>query len=61
VRERDAGKREKMYMDLQKEVMDQGPIMIMFQHTVQLATRANVKGYVMGSSSDVVYYNLTTK
>jgi hypothetical protein len=25
VRERDAGKREKMYMDLQKEVMDQGP------------------------------------
>jgi peptide/nickel transport system substrate-binding protein len=61
VRERDAGKREQMYKDLQKEVMDQGPIMIMFQDTVQLATRANVKGYVMGSSSDVVYYNLTTK
>jgi peptide/nickel transport system substrate-binding protein len=61
VRERDADKRKQMYLDLQKDVMDQGPIMIMFQDTVQLATRANVKGYVMGSSSDVVYYNLTTK
>ena len=61
VRERDADKRKEMYLGLQKDVMDQGPIMIMFQDTVQLATRANVKGYVMGSSSDVVYYNLTTK
>ena len=61
VRERDADKRKQMYLDLQKDVMDQGPIMIMFQDAVQLATRANVKGYVMGSSSDVVYYNLTTK
>lgn len=61
VRERDADKRKQMYLDLQKDVMDQGPIMIMFQDTVQLATRANIKGYVMGSSSDVVYYNLTTK
>lgn len=61
VRERDADKRKQMYLDLQKDVMDQGPIMIMFQDAVQLATRANIKGYVMGSSSDVVYYNLTTK
>ena len=61
VRERDADKRKQMYLDLQKDVMDQGPIMIMFQDAVQLATRANVKGYMMGSSSDVVYYNLTTK
>jgi peptide/nickel transport system substrate-binding protein len=61
VRERDAGKREQMYKDLQKKVMDEGPFMIMFQDTVQLATRANVKGFVMGASSDVVYYNLTTK
>jgi peptide/nickel transport system substrate-binding protein len=61
VRERDADKRKQMYLDLQKDVMDQGPIMIMFQDTVQLATRANVKGYIMGASSDVDYYNLTTK
>jgi peptide/nickel transport system substrate-binding protein len=61
VRERDTAKREMMYKDLQRKVMDEGPFMIMFQDTVQLATRANVKGYVMGASSDVVYYNLTTK
>jgi peptide/nickel transport system substrate-binding protein len=61
VRERDEGKREQMYKDLQKKVMDEGPFMIMFQDTIQLATRANVKGFVMGPSSDVVYYNLTTK
>jgi peptide/nickel transport system substrate-binding protein len=61
VRERDAGKREQMYKDLQKKVMDEGPFIIMFQDTVQLATRANVKNFVMGASSDVVYYNLTTK
>jgi peptide/nickel transport system substrate-binding protein len=61
VRERDEGKREQMYKDLQKKVMDEGPFMIMFQDTIQLAMRANVKGFVMGPSSDVVYYNLTTK
>ena len=61
VREKDAGKREQDYKDLQKLVMHEGPFVIMFQDTVQLAARASVKGYVMGSSSDVVYYNLTTK
>jgi peptide/nickel transport system substrate-binding protein len=61
VRERDEGKREQMYKDLQKKVMDEGPFIIMFQDTIQLAMRANVKGFVMGPSSDVVYYNLTTK
>lgn len=61
VRERDAGKREQMYKDLQRKVMDEGPFVIMFQETNQLAARANVKGFVMGPSSDVVYYNLTTK
>jgi peptide/nickel transport system substrate-binding protein len=61
VRERDAGKREQMYKDLQKKVMDEGPFIIMFQDTQQLATRVNVKNFVMGPSSDVVFYNLTTK
>ena len=61
VRERDAAKREQMYKDLQKKVMDEGPYIIMFQSTSQLAQRANVKGFVMGPSSDVTYYNLTTK
>ncbi len=61
VRERDSAKREQMYKDLQKKVMDEGPFIIMFQDTSQLAMRANIKGFVMGPSSDVVYYNLTTK
>ena len=61
VRERDEGKREQMDKDLQLKVMDEGPFIIMFQDTTQLATRANVKNFVMGSSSDLVYYNLTTK
>jgi peptide/nickel transport system substrate-binding protein len=61
VRERDATKREQDYKDLQKKVMDEGPFIIMFQDTQQLASRANVKNFVMGPSSDVVYYNLTTK
>ena len=61
VRERDAGKREQMYKDLQKQVMDEGAFMIMFQETKQVAERANVKNFVMGPSADVVYYNLTTK
>jgi peptide/nickel transport system substrate-binding protein len=61
VRERDMTKREQMYKDLQKKVMDEGPFIIMFQETKQLAERANVKGFVMGPSADVTYYNLTTK
>ena len=61
VRERDEGKREQMYKDLQKQVMVEGAFMIMFQETKQVAERANVKNFVMGPSADVVYYNLTTK
>ena len=61
MRERDQAKREKDYKVLQKKVMDEGPFIIMFQDTQQLATRSNVKHFVMGPSSDVVYYNLTTK
>jgi peptide/nickel transport system substrate-binding protein len=61
VRERDAVKREQMYKDLQKKVMDEGAFIIMFQETKQLAERSNVKNFVMGASADVVYYNLTTK
>ena len=61
VRERDPAKREQMYKDLQRKVMEEGPFIIMFQETKQLARRSNVKNFVMGSSSDVIYYNLTTK
>lgn len=61
VRERDEAKREQMYKDLQRKVMDEGPFIIMFQDTKQLAQRSNVKNFVMGPSADVIYYNLATK
>jgi peptide/nickel transport system substrate-binding protein len=61
VRERDEAKRKQMYLDEQKAVLDTGPYAIMFQETKQVATRANVKGFIFGPSADVVYYNLTTK
>ena len=61
VKERDMGKREAMYKALQKKHMDEGPFIIMFQETKRVTLRANVKGFVMGPSSDVNYYNLTTK
>ena len=61
VRERDMGKREQMYKDLQQKVMADGPFIIMFQETNRITERSNIKSFVMGPSSDVIYYNLTTK
>ena len=59
--EADPAKREAAYIQLQKDVLDRGAFAIMFQSISQRADRANVKGYVQGSSADVTYYNLTTK
>lgn len=59
--ERDTAKREQMYKDLQAKVMDEGPFIIMFQEIKQVAERANVKDFVMGPTSDVVFYRLVTK
>jgi peptide/nickel transport system substrate-binding protein len=61
VRERDAAKREQDYIDLQRKVMEEGPFIIMFQETKQVAMRANVHNFVIGPTSDVVFYRLTTK
>ena len=60
-KEVDVDKRMQDYIDLQKAVLDQGAFIIMFQQISQRADRANVKGYVQGSSADEAYYNLTTK
>jgi peptide/nickel transport system substrate-binding protein len=59
--ERDETTRMNDYIELQKQLLDVGPYIIMFQSTGQRAERAGVEGFVQGSSSDVVYYNLTTK
>lgn len=60
-KEPDEGKREAAYIQLQKDLLDRGTYAIMFQSISQRADRSNIKGYVQGSSSDVTYYNLTTK
>lgn len=59
--EADEAKRKDDYIELQKKVLDAGPYIIMFQSISQRADRANVKGFVQGSSADVTYYNLATK
>jgi len=59
--ERNEDKRKQDYIDLQKQILDQGPYIIMFQSTSQRADRANVQGFIQGPSADVTYYNLTTK
>jgi peptide/nickel transport system substrate-binding protein len=59
--EPDMAKREAMYIDLQKQVQENSPIVIMFQATYQVAMGQNVNGYVNGTSSDYVYYRLVTK
>jgi len=59
--EPDQAKRNEMYIDLQKQVQENSPIVIMFQATLQIAMADNVEGYVNGSNSDFVYYRLVTK
>lgn len=59
--EADQDKRNAMYVDLQKKVQAESPIIIMFQAALQIAMASNVDGYVNGSNSDFVYYRLVTK
>jgi peptide/nickel transport system substrate-binding protein len=59
--EADQDTRNEMYVELQKQVQAESPIVIMFQAQSQIAMGANVEGYVNGSNSDFVYYNLVTK
>ena len=56
VEERDAGKRAAMYQELQKEVLETSPFVIMFQQTEVIAERSNVQGLVWGPSFDSNYY-----
>jgi peptide/nickel transport system substrate-binding protein len=60
-RERDPEKRKEMYLDLQLMLQEDGPFVIMFQSTEQVAHYQNVKGFVSGPTYDTVYYRLVTK
>jgi peptide/nickel transport system substrate-binding protein len=59
--EPDMDKRNEIYLDLQKQVQAEGPIIIMFQAALNIGMAKNVEGYVNGSNSDFVYYRLVTK
>lgn len=48
--EPDAAKRAEMYIEEQKEVMANGPFVVMFQQTENVALRKNVKGFIVGPS-----------
>ncbi|MCL6706438.1 ABC transporter substrate-binding protein [Pseudomonas sp. R2.Fl] len=50
--EKDTAKREAMYKELQKEVLDNGPFVIMWQETEVAAYRASVSGYKLGPTFD---------
>jgi peptide/nickel transport system substrate-binding protein len=52
VLETDAGKRAKMYEELQRAVLEQGPYISMFQQIEVMAVRKNVEGIVIGPSFD---------
>ena len=59
--ELDPVKREQLYLDLQKRLQTEGPFVILFQQSEQVARRTNVEGFVSGSNFDQVYYRNVTK
>lgn len=59
--EPDTAKRVAMYHDLQKKVLEEGPFLILFQPTFQIAEQARVHGFIAGITSDLTYYRKVTK
>jgi peptide/nickel transport system substrate-binding protein len=59
--EPDADKRLEMYLELQRRVQENSPIVIMFQAAYLVAMAEDVTGYVNGATSDFVFYRLVEK
>jgi len=59
--ESDPVKRNGIYIDLQKKVQANSPIVVMFQAQKQVAMSPKVEGYINGANSDFVYYRLVKK
>ena len=57
----DPDKRKAMYEELQKQVTDEGPFIIMFQPATQVASRVNVQGYKPGIIEDEFFFRTITK
>lgn len=61
VLENDAGKRVEMYHELQAQVLERGPFVLMFQQILQNALRENVTGLNTGGPITAAYYWTVTK
>jgi peptide/nickel transport system substrate-binding protein len=59
--EKDGAKRTQMYIDLQKQAMEESPYVIMFQQNETAALRKNVDGFVMGPTFDLNLYKNIVK
>lgn len=59
--EPDPAARLDQYVELQRRVQADSPIVIMFQASYQVAMNDSVTGYVNGATSDFVYYRLVEK
>lgn len=59
--EMDPAKRRQLYLQLQERLQTEGPYVVMFQQSEQVARRRNVRGFVAGSNFDQVYYRNVTK
>ena len=60
-REKDSTKREADYIFLQKQLLSDSPYLFMFEPIYAIASRKNVKDFVVGPYWDLVFYRLVSK
>lgn len=59
--EKDGAKRAQMYVDLQKQALEDSPYIILFQQVENAAILNNVKGFVIGPTFDLNLYSNVVK
>lgn len=59
--EKDGAKRAQMYVDLQKQALEDSPYIILFQQVENAAILNNVKGFVIGPTFDLNLYSDVVK
>ncbi|WP_374368699.1 ABC transporter substrate-binding protein [Dongia sp.] len=59
--EKDGAKRAQMYVDLQKQALDDSPYVILFQQVENAAILNNVKGFILGPTFDLNLYSNVVK
>jgi peptide/nickel transport system substrate-binding protein len=58
---RDPERRAALYREIQRQVLEDSPFVILFQEVDLAVQRANVRGFTMGPSFDTVYYRDVVK